>query len=485
MHAQDIRTSFHILIQASEPSANLCRTLLSSFLLNYPSPTLLGFNQGFANESWGRGSHNEAIKSILRFLSTQRHVRSDDLVLLIDGSDTWFQLPPEIMVTRYHTAIRIGNERLKRKYGMTKRKALSPRTISEQIQKYIQTIMFGLRDQCSPDQEAHSNCHSDPPPKSDEDFKGIYNDPKVMDSSRVLGPVRDLLAMYERALKKVEQGSDRGPVYAGILEEQENGRASSSETFGVSRRLRRWLSSSVELSPAASESSTTLESIATSQGIRYEYGIGLDRQSQLFKTASQSLLDRVSLNYSDISSLSHVRHDSVQIQTLPFDISHARPPFPSNNSVYDLAISRLIPASPILDQLPTNQTWYNLPLATDSRGPSVPILLHIDGEKSLTKSLWARMWLQPHARALLRRYMRSPQPPIWDVIGGGEIMWDKRGGRGGVWNDRGSWFSWQEVCRGYEEEVFADGKGVWGREEGDGRVFNFWGTQIIGDILTD
>lgn len=40
---------------------------------------------------------------------------------------------------------------------------------------------------------------------------------------------------------------------------------------------------------------------------------------------------------------------------------------------------------------------------------------------------------------------------------------------------------WDEICKGVEDEVFMDGKGVWMKEEGDGKIFNEWGTQITGE----
>ena len=55
-------------------------------------------------------------------------------------------------------------------------------------------------------------------------------------------------------------------------------------------------------------------------------------------------------------------------------------------------------------------------------------------------------------------------------------------GRGGVWTDNSEWMSWSDVCpAGTETEVFGDGKGVFGKEESDGRVVNSFGKVLIGD----
>ncbi len=84
---------------------------------------------------------------------------------------------------------------------------------------------------------------------------------------------------------------------------------------------------------------------------------------------------------------------------------------------------------------------------------------------------------------MLRRYVRSTQTPAAAAAAakGGQTWWDSRGGRGGVWTDNKVWMGWGDVCGGFEGEVFGDGKGVWGREEGEVRMVNSFGKVIIGE----
>ena len=93
--------SFHVLIPASETNKKLCKTLLSSFVLNYPSPTLINFKEVFTGDGWDKGAHAGKIKGVYDFLSKDKKVR---------GYDVWFRLPPEVMVKRYHTLIHEANE---------------------------------------------------------------------------------------------------------------------------------------------------------------------------------------------------------------------------------------------------------------------------------------------------------------------------------------------------------------------------------------
>jgi hypothetical protein len=63
-----------------------------------------------------------------------------------------------------------------------------------------------------------------------------------------------------------------------------------------------------------------------------------------------------------------------------------------------------------------------------------------------------------------------------------------RGGKGGVWTDRGEWLEWNEVCGAFDEEVFGDGKGEFGREKedvgGQKVVYNRFGQVVSGRLGT-
>ena len=66
---------------------------------------------------------------------------------------------------------------------------------------------------------------------------------------------------------------------------------------------------------------------------------------------------------------------------------------------------------------------------------------------------------------------------------GGQDWWDLRGGKGGVWTDLGQWLGFEEVCRGFERDIFEDGFGAWGKEFGesnDGPVYNQFGNLVKG-----
>ena len=462
---------------------------------------MINFGKDFTGNHQGKGSNTGKVEGVLSFLRTHKGIHNNDLVLVIDGTDVWFQLPPEIMVTRYHQIIRKANERLKRTYGTITQERPWQGGKRERVQKYAQTVVFAADKICWPNRAEDPACASIPPSTLPQDVYGAKTDtdpdefssrPKYMSAGTIIGPVGDVRAVYERAMEKVEGGlgamGDQF-VFGEIFGEQEYQRGLLQRSQSLHRRSLVWLSNTFGSSEAFSVPIAASTNMTVVPGQRYEFGIGLDYESQLFQTMTHSASDVDFLDYSNTSSRTKIQQNHQNPQSgplcLPTDIQRARPPFPGNYGITDLATSTLVPLSPNLDQIPANRTWQTLRLATNLYVPVVPTLLHINGDKSLLTTWWNRIWFQPHGRALLRRYMRTPQPMVWGTMGGEERTWDRRGGKGGVWTATGSWLGWGDVCKGYEEEVFGDGKGEWGREEGDGRVFNFWGNQIIGDIIDE
>ncbi|MCJ1414432.1 hypothetical protein MMC32_000758 [Xylographa parallela] len=491
-HVQNREPSFHVVIPASASNDRLCKTLLSSFLLNYPPPTLVNFGENFTGDNWDKGSHAGKIKGVYNFLNGNSRVYDDDLVLVIDGYDVWFQLPPELLVTRYHTLIQDANRRLRKQYGITSKQISSIGTKKSGTQMYEQSVVFGADKLCWPNVSDDPACASLPestlPDDSygkttDRDPEGFNNRPKYLNSGTITGPVGDVRTIYKRALEKVDQGfgaiGDQF-VFAEILGEQEYARDLSNSNARNSWFL--GLSGSLSPFQPSLPVTRTVKNITLIPNQRYEYFIGLDYRSSLFQTMTHSGEDIRFITYDNVTSRS-----SNKRQILPLDVSRARPPYPSNDTLTTLMTNKILALSKSLDKLPSHgqNTWLSTPLATNLRSFTVPTLLHINGDKSLLDSWWPSVWFQPNARALLRHYMRTPQPFLWGTVAGPEKMWDMRGGRGGVWTSDGRWLEWGEVCEGVEESVFGDGKGTWGEEEGDGRTFNSFGKQVTGKVVGD
>lgn len=514
---QKTNPAFHLIIPASESNPELCKTLLSSFILGYPSATLINHGKVFEGEGWDKGSHAGKIRGVHDFLNS-KEIKDDDLVLIVDGYDVWFQLPPEIMIRRYHAMVLEANERLRRRHGVATAGRLGDGTI-DMVQKYNQSVIFGADKICWPNPAEDPACTAVPystlpkdvyGPLTDKDPDAYNNRPRYLNSGTVIGPAADVRAIYKYAVHKVEQKA-RGTigdqfVFAEIFGEQEfqreTIRRSSQSTGG---RFYDWLSNTLGTSESPLSANITINNMTAIPGQRYEYSIGLDYESRLFQTMTHSASDLDFITYDSSASLSSIQAAHPALHNLPFflpsDIQKLRPPF-SFASPGDLSFnieesksSLLLPYSPNLDDLPglsdndldtappDQPTWLTAPLATNLVSATVPPLLHLNGDKSLLDSWWPRLWHHPFARALLRAFVRSTQGrhAAEAAARGGLGWWDRRGGRGGVWTERDEWLAWGDVCRGVEGPVFGDGKGVWGKEEGDGRVVNSFGKVIIGE----
>ncbi|KAL8719653.1 MAG: hypothetical protein Q9225_003375 [Loekoesia sp. 1 TL-2023] len=504
MGLQKTNPSFHLLVPATESNSNLCKTLMSSFVLAYPPPTLINYGKKFDEESWDKGSHTGKIRGVYDYLSDKKKVADEDMVLIIDGYDVWFQLPPAIMIKRYHGLINEANDRLRRRYGTELKKTEGEGGATEMGPKYSQTVVFGADKLCWPNPQLDPACAAVPystlpkdvyGPLTDSDPAGFLNRPRFLNSGTVMGPVKDVRAIYEVAVEKVEK-DHRGImgdqfVFAEIFGEQEYQREMQRQsTQGAGGRWYEWLSNALGGSDSPLSANQTIKNMTVVPGRRYEFGIGLDYESKMFQTMTHSANDIEFITYNDsaVFPLILEKHPKLKASpfALPIDIQMAHGPLwyssPGNHSL-DPKDGLLLPHSDKLDDLPERLDWFEVPLATNLYSPSVPPLIHINGDKSPLTDWWPSMWYHPYGRALIRRYIRSTQTrkAAQAAAAGGQTWWDSRGGRGGIWTDNGVWMSWGEVCKKTEDEVFQDGKGRWGREEGSRKVTNFFGTVLIED----
>ena len=492
--------SFHLLIPASEGNANLCKTLLSSFVLGYPSPTLINYQKTFEGEGWDKGTHVGKIRGVYDYLRNGANMADDDLVLIIDGYDVWFQLPPHIMITRYHSMLEDANKRLRNRYGTVTHDKPDTPSQKEKVQRYTQSVVFAADKICWPNQPEDPACVAVPfstlpnkiyGPQTDKDPEAYLNRPRFLNSGTIIGPVADVRAIYEYALKKVEE-DNKGTigdqfVFSEIFGEQEYQR----ETFREANKegFMTWLSEVFGVLDSPLAVNKTINPVNVVPGKNYEFSLGLDYASELFQTMTHSSDDVEFIRYNDSSVLDDIAAKHPPLHSIPFylpaDLLKAEDPFwyasPGNHS-NDPIDGILLPFAPKLDAISLEPTWEEVPLATNLFVPSIPALIHINGDKSLLESWWSSMWFQPHARALLRRYVRSSQTSVaaQAAAEGGLSWWDTRGGRGGIWTDRETWMEWGEVCKKTEEEVFGDGKGRWGKEEGGVKTVN-----ALGEILVD
>lgn len=484
-------------------------------ILNYPPPTLVGYGKSLPKGSTEYDDMVDRVKDVYTYLESSGHVDDRDFVLILDRVDFFFQLPPEVMIRRFQGLLRETNVKLRKKYGlvMVDPPASGPNTgPPEVLQKYSQRVLFGASKTCLPDLALSRDpgCVTVPQSSLPPDVNGWKTDigsdsgsnrPRWLNSAVVMGQVADLKPIYAEVLQTVQGQQQQQKLRKKRV--KTNFHVALTQMYGRQEYIRelersrtsnafmQWVYHRIGISDASNTAGAVPPTL--NPGSRYEYGIGVDSQSQIFFDMAFSHQDIEWLHHNNVTQASVVQTEHGVPREhrllLPTDLSkgHIANPFYHPNLTKDEHANANPPYNATLDTLPSPEasSYHNLPLLTNVRTPSVPALIRFDGDRFARDGFWRRMWYRPWARSLLRKYMRTPLgfDAAQSALLGGQEWWNLRGGKGGVWTDRGEWLDYREVCRGFERDVFNDGFGVWGKEDGragDEPVYNQFGNLVKG-----
>ncbi|KAJ6106131.1 hypothetical protein N7512_009648 [Penicillium capsulatum] len=486
-----VNPQLHVLVPAQQGSLGVCRTLTSAMIAGYPPPTLIGYD----HDKPGATEYERKVNRITRirdYLRKNHTVKDHDLVLLVDAEDTYFQLPPHVLVKRFQDILRTNNQKLRQKYGMTEA-GVMPDGTPKIIQKYSQRVVFSASKECYQNLRNDPGCISVPqsslPPDVygwETDTKTPKNRPRWLNPGAVIGQAADLGLIYDEVLRSLQQHKEKRIEHRALTQmfgRQEVVR--ELERRQTVNRAKDWFYNLLGLSDA---SNLTGVNIHLEAGHRYEYGIGVDYGSQLFFNQLFSINDVEWIRLNNITRATFLqRNHGVPRETrllIPQDVASLHSPF---NQTRFLKEHTTRPAyNATLDKLPSprEHSWYNLPLMANAHSFSVPVLVHLSADRKLHNSWWEQLWFFPWGRALLRKYVRSSQgfDAAQSSLLGGQEWWDMRGGRGGLWTDDENWITISEVCEGHERDLFDDGMGPWAKENGDPDepVYNQWGNLVYG-----
>ncbi|KAF7856994.1 hypothetical protein EAF04_009754 [Stromatinia cepivora] len=486
-----VRSKFHLIIPARKRSANLCKTLISAAVLNYPPPTLIGFE---LDEKEGKdSSSSQYVQETLNFLNG-KEVHDDDIVLILDG-DTWLQVPVEIIISRFLRNTQDSNLSLLKQYGRVSiNNSMVDRTSPKRPrpQKYTQKVLFAAQKECGiRDGSAELACYANIIPqstlpknsygsKTDRYEAGIYNRPRFIEGALAVGKARDVRRVWKRAeelarLQHKSKDTSVQNVFTQIFGEQEWNRIQSRKAS--SSRFWIWLEAKLGYGvnvDALAANNITFEQEGPSEN--YEFGIGLDYSSGLFQTMRKSSDDVRFVRYGEKQEKGIVRLRGI-IQGAVGDSAKLLAELKAIGGPLELCgggdvhkegeIRDTEMEKALMDVRKQNITWKDVQLGTNMEvpGTSVPASLNFnfhgkdigEGEK-IKKELWGNMWWEKWDKELLRECTSSfGAEQAWkDVMGDGETWWDLRGGRGGVWTGERVWVEWGEVCGGeeFEEGVF-------------------------------
>ncbi|KAL9096794.1 MAG: hypothetical protein Q9163_006416 [Psora crenata] len=475
----------HLLVPANKRDQNLCKNILSSTINGYPIPIIINWGKVFDNPKFpNAGSHIAKVRGFLDYLESFDASQQNDLVLLVDGYDIWFQLDPALLVSRYNAINTAANERIRSDVG-------------DQIAhrgNIRQTIIFSSQKKCWPGDSDDVWCWAIPPAQLPEDTYGPDTDTDIDDddsgkyafaryrqrylnSGIIIGPAGDLKRMFERAEEMSEadenRGSDQG-IFAEIFGTQEYQRTLLKEE---------WQSKRSESEPwwkrilggRRSTTTTTAEEALKQASVQnrhpthrtptlngdddYEFGIGLDYFSELGQPTVFSDLDLEWITYKDPDSVhaacerrnvSHLLSDTIQADLAahpgPFSTLHGS----SSSSPEDSSSGGPNP----------NATWEDVQLFTNLWTGVTPVVIHHnahrDGLKSNRDTMWKDIWFQPYARDLLSARLEE----LNRQHGGGT---EKPPAGFALRTDESNtpWIEWNDLCdEEMQEEIFRDGKGV-------------------------
>ncbi|KAF2001845.1 hypothetical protein P154DRAFT_153917 [Amniculicola lignicola CBS 123094] len=504
--------NFHLVLNSLTDDDDFCRTSLSAMLLNYPPPTVINLFETFESQI---ERERARFVSIMDYLNNKKLVHGEDLLLVVDGHDTWFQLPSDVMIRQYRSVIADANERLLETYGLNE----------NNVQKYNQTILFGAEKVCEGEDMA---CRHFPNSILPDDIYGnevtgkmaALTPARYIDSKMVIGPAKDLKKMYNSAIKHFyDEHSNSGTaqsVIATMFGEQELSRETGRKVNKP--KPTQWtdwfdvqLGRTKEVEPEPPAANETLR-----KGGQYEFSMGIDYTHTVFQSFVYTAEDELMpLSHEASTNLSTFHHSGTPTPPLhiPTALKYAKPPFwapdlskhnpsPNEKTAY---IAPLALSDDLDKTMPRDTKWEALNLIQNTYTGAIPVALHLslppqsfNGEAKKTKRRsriraaapephhamhdapraeisWESLWYSGFERALLRKHFRAPQSPIGfhSAAVGGDRGWDQRGGKGGVWTEKAEiWLPWGEVdgvCGTVEHlnKLFPDGKGVWLHESED------------------
>ncbi|KAI4705454.1 hypothetical protein J4E81_000336 [Alternaria sp. BMP 2799] len=449
----------HVLIPADHKDVNLCKTMLSAAVAGYPTPTLINWGATFDDKSLvAGGSHIAKISGVLEYLRKLGPERDDDLLLLVDGYDIWFQLRPSALISRFHAINNAANARIRKTMGS---RAAAAEGIS-------QDIVFSAQKRCWPWKPEDPPCYAVPQSSLPEDVYGPQTDTDIgwdknpyvkfrqryLNSGDAMGRVGAMKALFERAMEKADKdrnfGSDQ-KIFSEIFGDQEFQREVMRQRHrGFFQKTGDWL--------------TGRKSILSPQSERHlrehragkpdEFGIGLDYASLLGHPTVFAEEDSAWVTHGDPKSIAQASAElnvaPVRVHDLVQDITESQPPFRP---------AVVAPGA----KFPDEKSWNDVPLYTNMWTSVVPGLIHHnahrDGLKSLRVSVWDRMWYFNHTRKLYESNAMGPVAPVavvHDDAGVEQAWWSPIAEKGGAKSDKDEWLPFNDLCKDFEKEVFRD-----------------------------
>lgn len=446
----------HILLPTTIGDVNLCKTMLSARAMGYPEPVILGWGDKF--DTWyllGGGSHVAKISKVLEWLESKGPESDNDLVMMMDAFDIWFQLPPETLIERYHSINERANRRISKHMGK-----------AAELEGIKQTVIFGAGKRCAPNQLHTLACYTVPMSPVPDDIYGANTDTVIgrnkytssrqrfLNSGYIIGPVSDMRKMFRKAWSKVQKwpnpdpadngsgssgfmyhGSDQS-VFAAMFGEQEfqrevmRRRHASTWTKQYQKSFRKTPVSKIEgvEVPDILNPPFTHQTMKHLPGRPCEFGMGMDYFSDLGHQTANAETDAMWLRYDDDfdTLVNKTRKDRNE-----FDCPYRGDgKIPADMKIYDPATF-----------LPRQRQWEQINLYTNLCTGTIPVMAHFNGDKMARQRQWPQFWVQEYGHWLVNNT---------ESFGGGRLgatIFKK--------NKTDDFIPWSELCpSNYSQELY-------------------------------
>lgn len=487
-----------VFMPADSPHINLCKTIMSSLALGYPPPILLNWGSEFNRPDWHlAGSHIAKLESWLAAIEDlldNNHgdgdASDDDLALLVDAYDIWFQLPPNVLIQRFHQLNREADERVRRQW-----QAASTTAANFPISPPRQSILVTSAKDCHPKSDSGSDAHYPHWPQSPvrHDLYGQDTDqilpmfhgpaqryrkvrPRCVNSGLIIGTMGALRHALQRCRDKIERVSRNGrqlwsdqALIGEVIGEQEMWREWARQLAAE------WNGTASELDPSSLSREVREVAEAWMRGDQFEFGIGLDYNFTTIPPTCSAEEDGFFVRIDDREEL---RRESVKAG-VPGEVRVSGIPpelLQSEGSSSGGALSDVV--------------WGQVALYTDFYFGTTPVGIHHNAYVNNLKAWrlenwWNLTWFYPRLRELVTTQLLPPGPgqslrPLARVAKGAsrelELMYwwsatDRDRPRAKVYKPssrRGAGatlmpIDWDSACqkgtRPWYDELFGDGKG--------------------------
>ncbi|KAF2764687.1 hypothetical protein EJ03DRAFT_355556 [Teratosphaeria nubilosa] len=415
----------YLLIPTSHADTELCKTVLTAQILGYPPPYLIHWDTSLDYPDRTSLRYTEKLRLTRDFLQQLPEHAQDGMVILLDGPNSWFQLRPEILLNRFFKIVEEANGRLY--------ETLPSDVIAEDDLE--PSIVFSAQDRCIAGTEDLPSCYAVPQAPSAQAKRNL----RWLNMGSAVGPVRNMLALFRRAVAKAERletGVHDHEIMSEIFGEQEL----QHENLR-SRHSSWWRKVADEwLGRVRSSANGSVGKGQYKEGAPDEFGITLDYANELDLSV-----------VSGIDSIASSKHNWVAA-----DIAQSMLPYWTISGY----------------NVPTNKTWTDIDLLTDYRSNSVPAIISFNYDKDhvldLHQKWWQSLWLQPHARNLYDSAAMMPNLPAASVLDGSgteHTFWPATMTmyKAGVRSMDGTWIGFEQLCgdEGTAHELFGDGLGLW------------------------